>query len=464
MPHSPLFPLATPHFISRRVQQKSFTVGKTIRMTQSLDVPGGVGRFLLITVINNEENGADPGSNPQGFPYFNGVKMDFVLSVPLNPSFNRGNVFQFKTQDQGLLIPFALSTITFPDGQTLDAGEVHNMVVFFDMFTDINTAKSPPFGASTTKQSNGTPMIGNVHNEAFVRNVLIVDFIGARVGAGPLTSTDIGIDLLTTETNTGAGSAPDHMIFGGKIYLATDPSILASLTPTYDGTTGPNDDWVIISKGLLGRIILPEEDPELEPPPEPAPQPPKAEISPEFNSLQSRQTVEPRQRLLAVLQNTAAQTEGGVATASGSDPSGNFPPEGANDGDATPLNVGAAATAENGVGKASWKSGDASITNVITTKADFLDKDYDVVASADTPTAYWRLGEGSGPTAFDKTAGNHDGTYTNGPTLGVVGLIDEPDPDTAVTFNGSTQYVTVPDDPAWDFTDLTMEAWVIYTG
>jgi hypothetical protein len=47
---------------------------------------------------------------------------------------------------------------------------------------------------------------------------------------------------------------------------------------------------------------------------------------------------------------------GAVASASGSDASGNYPPSGAIDGDRTELNIGAASAAENGVGKSSWRS------------------------------------------------------------------------------------------------------------
>jgi len=63
---------------------------------------------------------------------------------------------------------------------------------------------------------------------------------------------------------------------------------------------------------------------------------------------------------------------------------------------------------------------------------------YSAEILADSPTAYWRLGESSGTTAADET-GTHAGTYVNTPTLGVAGALD--DGNTAVTFNGTDERV-----------------------
>lgn len=63
---------------------------------------------------------------------------------------------------------------------------------------------------------------------------------------------------------------------------------------------------------------------------------------------------------------------------------------------------------------------------------------YDEVM-ADSPLAYWRLGEASGTTAAD-AVGSHAGTYVGSPTLGVAGAIAG---NAAVTFNGLSQYVSV---------------------
>jgi hypothetical protein len=73
--------------------------------------------------------------------------------------------------------------------------------------------------------------------------------------------------------------------------------------------------------------------------------------------------------------------------------------------------------------------------------------------------AHWRLGEKSGPTAWD-TTGLHNGSYTGGTTLGVSGAVNN-DPDTAAGFNGSTSKVSLPAIPA--AVDFTVEGWTYLT-
>lgn len=46
---------------------------------------------------------------------------------------------------------------------------------------------------------------------------------------------------------------------------------------------------------------------------------------------------------------------------------------------------------------------------------------YRAAVIADSPAAYWRLGESSGTTAADET-GSYNGTYVGSPTLGVAGV------------------------------------------
>jgi len=77
---------------------------------------------------------------------------------------------------------------------------------------------------------------------------------------------------------------------------------------------------------------------------------------------------------------------------------------------------------------------------------------------ADSPVAYWRLGEASGTTMVDSSGNGRDGTYTNSPTLGVTGLIAG-DSDTCVDFDG-TNVGNAGDDAAWDSTEVTVEAWI----
>lgn len=76
---------------------------------------------------------------------------------------------------------------------------------------------------------------------------------------------------------------------------------------------------------------------------------------------------------------------------------------------------------------------------------------------ADGAYAYWRLGESSGTTGQDETAGDRDLTYVASPTLGAAGALS--DGDTAMAVNGTTQYAhragsTVTNKDLW-----SMEAW-----
>jgi hypothetical protein len=62
-----------------------------------------------------------------------------------------------------------------------------------------------------------------------------------------------------------------------------------------------------------------------------------------------------------------------------------------------------------------------------------------MMSDALTPYAWWRLGEPSGTTATDEM-GTRNGTYTGSPTLNVTGAMAT-SADTAMTLNGSSQYV-----------------------
>ena len=66
---------------------------------------------------------------------------------------------------------------------------------------------------------------------------------------------------------------------------------------------------------------------------------------------------------------------------------------------------------------------------------------YTRLIAAYTPMSLWRLGEPSGTSAVD-ARGAVNGTYQGSPTLGVTGAMPT-DPNTAVTFNGSSQWVDV---------------------
>jgi len=82
---------------------------------------------------------------------------------------------------------------------------------------------------------------------------------------------------------------------------------------------------------------------------------------------------------------------------------------------------------------------------------------YDEEVLADSPVAYWRLGEASGTTAVDET-GSHDGTYS-GVTLGATGLLAG-DTDTAVDFDTNSDYIEVADHADFETSTFTFECWV----
>jgi PKD repeat protein len=83
---------------------------------------------------------------------------------------------------------------------------------------------------------------------------------------------------------------------------------------------------------------------------------------------------------------------------------------------------------------------------------------YSTEVLADNPSGYWRLGEASGSSAADRT-GAAPGTINGGVTLGIPGALTG-DPDTAMSFNGSTGYVAVANRSNLNPTgDLTVEAW-----
>ncbi|MCX6117436.1 MAG: LamG domain-containing protein, partial [Proteobacteria bacterium] len=81
----------------------------------------------------------------------------------------------------------------------------------------------------------------------------------------------------------------------------------------------------------------------------------------------------------------------------------------------------------------------------------------DVVMSLN-PVGYWRLGETSGTTAIDLGSGGNNGTYTNGPTLVQAGGLTS-DEDKAVSFDGSSQYVSTGYTTALGTSNFTYSLW-----
>jgi hypothetical protein len=88
---------------------------------------------------------------------------------------------------------------------------------------------------------------------------------------------------------------------------------------------------------------------------------------------------------------------------------------------------------------------------------------YRAAVMADSPVAYWRLGEGSGTTMVDDSGNGHVGTYVNNPSLVIAGPVS---PQKSATFiAGNLQRAEVTDRSALDITGaITLEAWVKSSG
>ncbi len=81
---------------------------------------------------------------------------------------------------------------------------------------------------------------------------------------------------------------------------------------------------------------------------------------------------------------------------------------------------------------------------------------------ADAPAGYWRVGEATGPFAFDSIGGN-DGGYSNAVVLGVTGALTN-DANTAARFDGVSAKADVPWAAALNGTNFTVECWARVTG
>jgi len=85
---------------------------------------------------------------------------------------------------------------------------------------------------------------------------------------------------------------------------------------------------------------------------------------------------------------------------------------------------------------------------------------FEAAVNADNPVAHWRLDEAPGASTLIDNTGSHNGTYFNGPIARVPGVTFGPEPtDNGGDFDdSSSQYAQVPDSPAFDFLDFTLEA------
>lgn len=86
---------------------------------------------------------------------------------------------------------------------------------------------------------------------------------------------------------------------------------------------------------------------------------------------------------------------------------------------------------------------------------------YAEAVAADSPRAYWRLGEASGSVAADTSGNGLTSSYLNGVTLGVPGVSG--DGDAAASFDGVDDRLSRALVSA-QTADLTLEAWVYPEG
>lgn len=84
---------------------------------------------------------------------------------------------------------------------------------------------------------------------------------------------------------------------------------------------------------------------------------------------------------------------------------------------------------------------------------------YSAQVLADSPAAYWRMGEVSGSIMVDSSGNGRDGTYFGTPGLGAAGLV-RGDADKGVAFSTIAMYATAPEAGLVPTTALTVEAVV----
>ena len=83
---------------------------------------------------------------------------------------------------------------------------------------------------------------------------------------------------------------------------------------------------------------------------------------------------------------------------------------------------------------------------------------YSAMVLAHSPLVYLRLDEPSGSTTVDFSGYGHSGSYAGAPRLGAPGLLTG-DLDTAVAFNGVSQFATIAGGPWMNLPDYTFAVW-----
>ncbi len=85
---------------------------------------------------------------------------------------------------------------------------------------------------------------------------------------------------------------------------------------------------------------------------------------------------------------------------------------------------------------------------------------YSNAVLADSPVAYWRLGEAAGTTAADSAGGN-PGTYTNNPQLGAAALVASDAANKAMRLDGVSQHARVANSGSLSPTaQVSVDAWI----
>ncbi len=86
---------------------------------------------------------------------------------------------------------------------------------------------------------------------------------------------------------------------------------------------------------------------------------------------------------------------------------------------------------------------------------------YQDVIFADNPIGYWRLNESAGPTAYDISGHNHNGTYTGGGfTFSQTNALTT-DSSSATLFNGTSSHVVIPGHVDFQVNNLvTISMWI----
>jgi hypothetical protein len=89
------------------------------------------------------------------------------------------------------------------------------------------------------------------------------------------------------------------------------------------------------------------------------------------------------------------------------------------------------------------------------------DSVYTIEVAADTPAAWWRLGEQSGTVTLDSSGNGHDGVYRGGAVFGTrIGLVYGSS-DNAIEFDGVDDYAEVP--PVVTGFPFTVEGWISWS-